>query len=302
MNKDQLVKNASYASVATGVLILFVKLWGAVHSSSVSLLASLVDSMLDVTSSIVNMLAVRAALSPPDSKHRFGHNKIEDLVVFGQGVIFIISGSFALYVAVSHILLGQHIQNSETALNSILICTILTLILISYQSYVVGKTNSQLIKSDRIHYISDLGSDLAVIISLYASQYFHYVDYIFGIIIALYIMSASIGLLRQSIRNLIDEEFSDEDREKVLEVLRNDSNVLDVHDMKTRYAGNKAFIQFHIGLDPSISLIKAHDIADKIEAKLQEIFPESEVMIHQDPLGYDKHVQYKEDLRRNAKN
>jgi len=209
MNKDQLVKNASYASVTTGVLILLVKIWGAVNSSSVSLLASLVDSMLDVTSSVVNMLAVRAALSPPDNKHRFGHNKIEDLVVFGQGVIFIISGSFALYVAVRHILLGQHIQNSDTALNSIIICTILTLILISYQSYVVEKTNSQLIKSDRIHYVSDLGSDLAVIISLYASRYFHYVDYIFGIIIALYIMSASVELLRQSIRNLIDEEFSD---------------------------------------------------------------------------------------------
>jgi len=302
MSKDQLVKKASYASVITGVLILLVKLWGAVHSSSVSLLASLVDSMLDVTSSVVNMLAVHAALSPPDNKHRFGHNKIEDLVVFGQGVVFIVSGSFALYIAIRHILLGQHIQNSETALNSIIICTALTLILISYQSYVVGKTNSQLIKSDRIHYISDLGSDLAVIISLYVSRYFHYVDYIFGVIIALYIMSASVGLLRQSIKNLIDEEFSDEDREKVLEILRNDLNILDVHDMKTRYASNKAFIQFHISLDPQISLIKAHDIADGVEAKLHKIFPESEIIIHQDPLGYDKHVQYREDLRRNAKN
>lgn len=302
MRKDQLVKNASYASVTTGLLILLVKLWGAVHSSSVSLMASLVDSMLDVTSSIVNMLAIHAALNPPDDKHRFGHNKIEDLAVFGQGVVFIVSGGFALYIAVRHILSGQHIQNPDTALNSILICTILTLILISYQSYVIKRTNSHIIRSDRVHYVADFGSDLAVIISLYASRYFHYIDYILGIIIALYIMSSSVGLLRQSIRNLIDEEFSDEDREKILEVLRNDSSILDVHDMKTRYAGNKAFIQFHMGLDPEISLVKAHDIADRIETKLREIFPDSEIIIHQDPLGYDRHVQYKEDLRRNAKN
>lgn len=301
MSKDQLVKNASYASVATGMLILLFKLWGAVHSSSISLMASLIDSMLDVTSSIVNMLAIHAALNPPDDKHRFGHNKIEDLAVFGQGVVFIVSGSFALYVAIKHILLGQHIQNPDTALNSILICTVLTLILILYQSYVIAKTNSHIIKSDRIHYISDLGSTLAVIISLYLSRYFHYIDYALGIIIALYIISSSTRLLKQSIKNLIDEEFSDGDKEKILEVLRNDSSILDVHDMKTRYAGNKAFIQFHISLDPEISLVKAHEIADRIEVKLREIFSESEIIIHQDPLGYDKHVQYKEDLRRNAK-
>lgn len=302
MSKDQLVKNASYASVVTGVIILIIKLWGALQSSSVSLLASLVDSMLDVTSSVVNMLAVHAALSPPDNKHRFGHNKIEDLAVFGQGLVFIVSGAFALFVSIRQIILGQNIKNHDAAIVSILVCTVLALILILYQSYVIRKTDSQIIKSDRLHYSSDFSSNLAVIVSLYASRYFQSIDSILGIIIAIYIMFSSVGLLRQSIRNLIDEEFSDEDKEKILQVLRNDSGILDVHDMKTRYAGNKAFIQFHIGLDPEISLVKAHDIADRIEVKLRGIFPDSEIIIHQDPLGYDQYVQYREDLKRNAKN
>lgn len=164
MSKDQLVKNASYASVVTGVIILIIKLWGALQSSSVSLLASLVDSMLDVTSSVVNMLAVHAALSPPDNKHRFGHNKIEDLAVFGQGLVFIVSGAFALFVSIRQIILGQNIKNHDAAIVSILVCTVLALILILYQSYVIRKTDSQIIKSDRLHYSSDFSSNLAVIV------------------------------------------------------------------------------------------------------------------------------------------
>jgi cation diffusion facilitator family transporter len=161
---------------------------------------------------------------------------------------------------------------------------------------VIRKTNSQIIKADKIHYLSDLASNVAVVISILVSKYFSLIDAIFGILIALYIIFSAINLFRNSLRNLLDEEFSKEDKEKILSILRLNKDILGVHDLKTRKAGDKAFIQFHIDLDPTISLISAHNISEKITQELVAIFIDCEVIIHQDPIGYDDDVQYREKI------
>jgi ferrous-iron efflux pump FieF len=296
MDQNQLIKNASYASVSISILIFIIKVFGWIESDSISLFASLVDSSLDMVSSLFNMIAVSIALAPPDENHRFGHNKVQDLAIFGQSVFFISSGAFSLFVSIKRLIKGHHIVNYDTGLFSMLICLFLGLGLLLYQTYVIRKTNSEIIKADKIHYVSDTATNISVIVSIATSKYFYAIDSIFAILISFYIIYSAIKLLRMSVKNLIDEEFSPDDKEKVLSILKNDTDILGVHDLKTRHAGDKAFIQFHIDLDPSLSLIAAHKISENIIDKIRMAFPNCEVIIHQDPLGYDEEVQYRENI------
>ena len=162
MERDLLIKRASYASIITGVIILIIKIFGWIKSDSIALFASLVDSLLDITSSCINAIAIQIALSPPDNDHRFGHNKVQDLAIFGQSVFFISSGAFTMFISLKKIAQEHTIQNFEQGIISMALCTVLCLILVAYQSYVIKKTNSSIIKSDRVHYGADSASDVAV--------------------------------------------------------------------------------------------------------------------------------------------
>ena len=140
------------------------------------------------------------------------------------------------------------------------------------------------IAADKLHYFSDFLTNIAVVVSLYLSSSFWYIDALVGIGISLYIFYASCQLFRDAIRNLADEEFADNDREKILQIINAFSQAKGVHELKTRSAGDKPFIQFHLEIDGNLSLLEAHTISDKIAAELMKHFPKAEIIIHQDPV------------------
>jgi ferrous-iron efflux pump FieF len=268
-----------------------------VETSSVSIFASLVDSLLDISASVINLIAMRLALAPPDHNHRFGHDKIEDLAVFGQAIFFFASGGFILFSAIKSLYAPVEISSPDVGVHVMIISMVLTLILITYQTYVIRKTHSTLIKADKLHYVGDFLANGAVIVSLYLSSTWYFIDAVFGSLIAIYIIHSSYDLFIKAIRNLIDEEFSDEERAKILAVLANFNDViLGVHELKTRHAGRKPFIQLHIEMEPTLNLIEAHKISDKISMAIEVVFKGAEVTIHQDPFGYEQEVNYREKI------
>lgn len=291
-----LLKTAPYYSVAVAIIISAMKLYSYITTDSVSLLASLVDSLLDLSTSTINLLALRVAMSPPDHNHRFGHNKIEDLAVFGQSIAFCLSGLFAFYNAVSHAFTPKPIENIGVAMYAMIISSILTLALISYQSMVIKKTKSGIIEADRLHYVSDLLTNMLVMFSLYFSQRFMLLDALLGIIIACYIIYNSYDLFIRATRNLIDEEFNDSERSKIVGIIAKYSEVVGIHELKTRYAGTKPFIQFHIEMDGDITLYAAHEVSEKIMEEIMSVFPGAEVTVHQDPAGVEFDAPYREKL------
>lgn len=284
LKKNDLIKSASYASVAVAFVIMSIKSYGWIATESQSMLASLVDSLLDISSSFINLIAVRITLAPPDHNHRFGHDKFQDLAIFSQSIFFLISCFFTLFSSSKALYLKDIPQNTELGANAMYLCIFLTLILVLYQSFVVKKTSSKIIATDKLHYFSDLLANIAVIASLYLSNSFWYIDSLVGIAISLYILYASCQLFRDAIRNLADEEFADNDREKILQIINAFSETKGVHELKTRSAGDKPFIQFHLELDGSLPLLEAHNISDKIAAELMKYFPKAEIIIHQDPV------------------
>lgn len=294
--KNKLVKAASYASVAIAVVIMIAKVYAWLMTESQSIMASLIDSMLDISSSIINLIAVRVSLLPPDDNHRFGHDKFQDLAIFSQSIFFLASCLFTLFSSFKALFSRSELVNVDLGADIMYLCTILTLVLVCFQSYVIKKTNSKIIKADKLHYFSDFLTNVAVIASIYLSSKFWYLDALAGIGISLYIMTASYRLFREAIRNLADEEFPPHDKERVLRIISASKHAKGIHEVKTRYAGNKPFIQFHLELDGNLTLLQSHEIADHLMNALMKEFPEAEITIHQDPFGVEKNVKYREKI------
>jgi cation diffusion facilitator family transporter len=291
-----LLKIAPYYSVAAAIIISVVKYYSLLTTDSASLFASLIDSLLDLSTSIINLIALRMALVPPDHNHRFGHNKIEDLAVFAQSVGFFVFGIFSFYNATNHFIKPGSLDNVNTAIYAMIFSSILTIMLVIYQSFVIKKTKSSLIEADRLHYIADLLTNIVVIFSLYFSSRFIALDAIFGILIACYIVYSSYGLFVRATKNLVDEELNDGERAKILGIIAKHKEVLGIHELKTRYAGSKPFIQFHLEMDGNSNLFEAHMLSDRIMEDILKAFPEAEVIIHQDPAGVEENVLYREKL------
>lgn len=294
LKDNDLIKSASYASVIVAIIIMIVKFFGWMATESQSMLASLIDSLLDITSSLINLIAIRVALLPPDDNHRFGHEKFQDLAIFSQSIFFFASCLFTLFSSCKALFLQKVPENAEFGANIMYVCIFLTFVLVCYQSFVVKRTGSKIIAADKLHYFSDFLTNILVVISLYFSSSFWYLDALAGIGISLYIMSASYFLFRDAMRNLVDEEFHSVDRNRIVKIIKDFPETKGIHELKTRSAGNKSFIQFHLELNGNLSLLEAHEISDKIAGELMKHFPSAEIIIHQDPAGLEKEVNFLE--------
>lgn len=291
---QKLIKFSSYLAVIVAIVIMISKSYGWFYTESQSMLASLVDSILDISSSIINLIAIRVSLTPPDDNHRFGHEKFQDLAIFSQSIFFLSSCIFTLFSASKALLYTTSPINNAEGAKIMYFCTIMTLCLVIFQTYVFNKTKSKIIAADKLHYLSDLFTNIIVIISLKFSANYWFLDSILGIAISLYIMHASYKLFKEAIKNLCDEELSIEEKNRIVEIIKNHKEVLGIHELKTRNAANKAFIQFHLEMDGNISLHQAHELSDKISLDILTIFPNSEITIHQDPAGIEQNVNYRE--------
>ncbi len=295
---QNLIKSASYVSFILAAFILFIKSYGWIVTDSQSILASLIDAILDISSSFINLIAIRFALQPPDYHHRFGHEKIQDLAIFSQSVFFCVSGLFICFYSIKSLIDKSVPSNIESGINVMYLCIILTFILVAYQTYVIKKTSSEIIKVDKLHYFTDLLTNIAVIFSINLTTRFWFIDSLFGIGISLYIIYASYALFRKALKNLIDEELAEKDRRKIISIISSFKEVKGIHEMKTRYAASKPFIQCHIEMDADMSLYNSHYHSDQICSALLLEFPEAEIIIHLDPYGYEEKVNYREKINR----
>lgn len=281
---------ASYASVATAAIVIFIKLGAWLYTDSLSLLSSLVDSVLDITASLINLVVVHYAVRPADEDHRFGHGKAESIAVFAQGTFIGISAICIGIEAIHRLMHPIEIHHGMVGIMVMGMSMVGVIGLLAFQHYVIERTQSAAIKADSLHYQSDLLVNAVVIISLmivYFSK-LHIVDTIVAFGITAYILISAFRIMRLAFDQLMDKEFSEEDRQKILEAILAQKEVNGVHDLRTRHSGIRIFIQFHLELDGNITLEMAHKVSDQVEKRIQAIFPHAEILVHQDPSGKEK--------------
>ena len=285
----RLMRLATLASVTVALVLIVAKTAAWWLTDSVALLSTLVDSLLDAAASILTLFAVRHAVQPADAEHRFGHGKAEALASLGQAAFVAGSGVLLLAEAVRRIFAHKPVGQEWVGIGVMVFSIVLTLVLIAIQRYVIRRTGSLAVRGDALHYVGDGLINGSVIVALVINMLWGwpYGDSIFAIGIVGYLVWNSWQIARQALDQLMDRELGDLDRERIIAIARSHPAARSVHDLRTRRAGLLTFIQFHLELDPAMPLIRAHEIADAIEAELHAAFPNAEVIIHEDPAGYE---------------
>ncbi len=282
----RLMRQATYASVVVALLLICAKAAAWWLSGSVSLLATLIDSTLDALASLLNLMAVRHALSPADTQHRFGHGKAEALAGLGQSVFIAFSAGLLLLESSRRLVDPVPVAAPELGMGVMVFSIVATLVLLAFQRHVVRRTGSTAIGADALHYRTDLLVNGSVILALLlATRGWPGFDALFAIGIAFYILYSAWEIVRQAFDHLMDRELPDEERERIMQLATAHQEVRGLHDLRSRRAGTRTFIQLHLELDDYLSLLEAHRISDEVEATIRKAYPGAEVIIHTDPLS-----------------
>ncbi|MDX7648610.1 cation efflux pump FieF [Aeromonas caviae] len=277
---------ASMAAVTTATLLILGKLIAWLMTDSSSLLASLTDSFMDISASLINLLAIRYALAPADEEHRFGHGKAESLAGLVQSAF--ISGSALLLVmhGISSMLNQVPVVRLEAGIWVSVGTIVLTLLLVSFQGFVIRKTNSVAIKADMLHYRSDLLLNGGVLVALVlAGQGWYWADGLFAILIGLFLVWGAVHIGYESVQALLDRQLPEEEQARIMALCCAVEGVHGVHDLRTRQSGPTRFVQLHLELDDQLPLVRAHQIADEAELAVRQAFERMDVIIHMDPIS-----------------
>lgn len=280
-------RSAALASIGVAVLLVGLKAWAAWSTGSIAMLGSLADTALDLVASLATLAGVWVAAQPDDENHRFGHGKAEALAAMFQVVLISISALSLAVRAVEQWLGGHRPDEAGGGIAVSLVAMGATFALLAWQRYVIRKTGSLAISTDHVHYQSDLLLNLAVIAALALDQYagISGADPAFGLAIAAWLGWGAWGASQQAIEQLMDHEWPEEKKQRFLEVVARHPELKGLHDLRTRTSGNRDFVQFHVAVDPQMTVRAAHEVMDEIEAKLLAEFPGIEILIHPDPEG-----------------
>ncbi|EKO3849569.1 CDF family cation-efflux transporter FieF [Vibrio harveyi] len=282
----RLVTMAAWTATIVATLLLIVKVITWWVTGSVSLLASLIDSMLDIAASVVNLIVVRYSLQPADREHTFGHGKAESLAALAQAMFISGSAVFLILNGVERFFRPHELNAPELGVYVSLFAMVVTFGLVMFQKHVVRVTGSQAIAADSLHYQTDLYMNGAIMVALGLSYFgVTQADAVFAVGIGIFILYSAFKMVSEAIQTLLDRKLPDEELEQIRQECLKVEGVLGVHQLRTRMSGPTRFIQLHLELDDNLRLIEAHHIADKVEDNLLELFPEADVLIHQDPFS-----------------
>ena len=278
---------AGMLALGFSLFLVILKAAAWFWTGSVLILASLVDSAGDFVISFINFFAIREAKKPADENHRYGHGKIEGLASVFQGAIIAGAGCFVLLEAVMR--LAQPIVTTDIhiAIAVMVISVVVTLLLVWLQSKSLKKSRSLAVEADRAHYKGDIAVNISIIAILVSSYYGApaWVDPIAAIMVALYLGFNAWTISTKGVDMLLDKEVGGDTREKIIKVILSNPQIHGMHDLRTRYNGNKLHIAFDVEMEPTLMLCEAHNVVKELEKELLVLYPHSEIMIHKDPIG-----------------
>ncbi|RXJ85325.1 cation-efflux pump [Arcobacter cloacae] len=282
-----LQKKATVVSSSVAAVLTLIKLVIGIASGSVAVLASAIDSILDMFVSIFNYFAISNSEKPADKTFNYGRGKIEALASVIEGTIITISGLYLLYEAINKAINGEVSKYLDISIYVMIISLVITISLVTYLNYIAKKTNSMVIRADALHYKTDVFSNLAVLTSLLLVSFTGYeiIDVFVGGGIALYIIYSAYELIRDGVLVLLDRAVDEEIVSKIKEIIEDNKRVNAYHLLKTREAGHQTFVEVHLVFDCIITLMEAHKASDSIENKIKKLDNKRDwiINIHMDP-------------------
>ncbi len=273
MSKDMKMspqKRATVVSSSVATLLVIVKLVLGVASGSVAVLASAIDSLLDMLVSMMNFFAIKKSEETPDSEYHYGKGKIQAIAAVIEGTIITISGLYIIYEAIKKLKSGSVTSLLTPSIVAMSFSIIITYALVKYLLKIAKETDNIVIKADALHYKTDLWSNAAVLVALGAVYFtgFDEIDAIFGLGIGLFIIYSAYEIIQEGIEILLDRALDVEIVEMIDDIISNHPEITSHHWLRTRTDGTTNFVEFHMVLRPNMLLLEAHRIADEVEDKI----------------------------------
>lgn len=287
----RLKKTVARAGVAAAGLLLAAKFFAFLSTNSVSVLSSLMDSAFDILASLVTLTGIIHAAAPADSDHRFGHGKIESLSALAQAVFVLGAGVFLFAESLRRFVTPQEIDRPVIGIAVMAFSILVTGALLWFQRHAIRKTQSVAIKADHLHYKGDILMNASVLAALVlgAVTEWPYFDPLFSLAISFRLFYGAWHIGRESFDILLDREIADHEREKIISIVSAHPEVTGIHDLRTRYTGDRTLISFHAEMNPDMKISQVHDAMDEIEKIVYAHFPKSEILIHPEPSGLKDH-------------
>ena len=287
-DRARLARSAALASISVAVILVSLKTWATWKTGSTAMLGSLADSALDLIASLATLTGVWIASQPADEDHRFGHGKAEALAAIFQVMLISLSAFGIATRAILQLAEGQQTQAAAEGIGVSVVAIVLTFALLGWQRYVMNRTRSLAIKTDHLHYKSDLLLNLAVIAALVLDQFagLRGADPAFGLAIAAWLAWGAFNAARDAVDDLMDREWPEDKRLAFVEAAAKHPELSNLHDLRTRTSGHRDFVQFHVDLPGTMTVEEAHDIIERVEEDLCGQFPDMELLIHIDPEGH----------------
>jgi len=280
-------RKATFVAIIVSIVLAIAKVTVGILSGSVAVVASALDSILDMIVSIFNNIALKIAESSPNKKFNYGKGKIEGLAALFEGLVIIASGIFIIYESIRKMLHKEAITHIDISIYVMVFSIIVVGGLVWFLIYIAKKTNNLIIKSDALHYKTDLITNTSVLISLLIVKFtgWYFVDYTLSFILGIYIIKEASEIVKEGFETILDVALDFETVEKIKEIIKKEPLVLDYHCLRTRKAGNRNFVDVHLVLTPDMKLKLAHTIIENVEEKIRAIDPDKKwvINIHADP-------------------
>lgn len=281
---SKLSRQATLASVLVAITLIISKTWAYWVTGSVSVLGSLLDSILDGVTSLINFFALRFALEPADDEHRFGHGKLESIAALAQSAFMLGSAVVLLLNSFDVMLDNRQVVDTAWGIWVSVLAIVLTLALVLFQKYVVRKTKSLIVEADSLHYQGDLLMNLSVLLAMVMVDFgIYWFDGAMAVGIACFLAYNAWEVGSKAFEDLMDRHLP-EIEAKIEELVSKAAGSEGCHDVRCRQSGPMIFIQFHLELDEDLTLWGAHEISDRIEREIKHVYPNADVLIHQDPV------------------
>ncbi len=271
-------------SIISNTLLILMKLVVGLISGSVSIISEAIHSSMDLIAALIAFFSVKVSDYPPDSKHPYGHGKVENISGVIEAILIFIAAIWIIIEAVKK-LLGEEIVLESLWIGSlVMVVSAIVNTIVSRRLYKVAReTKSVALEADALHLKTDVytSAGVAVGLGLILVTDIKWLDPAVAILVALFIIKESFELLRRAFWPLLDSAWS-EDEKNELEERLNQMGV-NYHDLRTRVAGNYRFIDIHVEIPQDESVGNAHKYCDMIENELTAAYENLSVTIHVEP-------------------
>ena len=275
----------AFIALVTAILIFGLKLVAYYISNSVALLSDALESIVNITAAGLMFFSVCISERAPDSNHKYGHQKIEDISSMIEGILILAAAILIITAAVERLFDPMEIFKLDWAISVSILATSINAGLSWYLIKASKECASTALEGDAKHLFTDLISSMAVWIGLFLAQIsgLEFVDSILAFLVAVLIIRIGVGLCIKSSNRLMDQSCNEEEK-KIMDVLqRHTFHFIDFHDLKTRRYGNQIFAELHLSVHGSLSVKEAHDLTDHLEKELIKDQPNIHLAIHVEP-------------------